>query len=144
MTTASPVELSPQGKIPGSANRRSPHIGNPQKPLKEHAMKNRFRSLWVLAVFAVIICATCFAQSPGEAVYKQKCVACHGPDGVANSGVGKIMRVKPVSDPEVRKLTEAEMIELTRNGVGKMQPYKGELTDAQIKASVDYFRRFIK
>jgi mono/diheme cytochrome c family protein len=107
-------------------------------------MNNRFRSLWVLAVFAVIICAACLAQSSGEAVYKQKCMGCHGEDGQANSGVGKVMRVKPVTDLEVKKLTEGEMIELVRNGMGKMQPYKGELSDAQLKASVDYFRKFIK
>ena len=107
-------------------------------------MDNRFRSLWELAVFAVIICAACFAQSSGEEVYKQKCLSCHGADGMANSGIGKVMRVKPVSDPGVRKLTEAEMIELALNGKGKMQSWKNELTNAQIKATVDYFRTFIK
>jgi mono/diheme cytochrome c family protein len=107
-------------------------------------MDNRFRSLWTLAVFAVIICAACFAQSTGEAIFKQKCQACHGADGMANSGVGKVMRVKPVSDAQVKKLAESEMIELVRNGQGKMQPYKNDLTAAQIKAAVDYFRTFIK
>ena len=107
-------------------------------------MNNRYRSLWVLAVFAVIICAACFAQSSGETIYKQKCQTCHGTDGLANSGAGKVMRVKPITDPAVKKLSEAEMIELARNGAGKMQAYKGELTDAQIKASVDYLRGFIK
>jgi mono/diheme cytochrome c family protein len=107
-------------------------------------MKNRFRSLWVLAVFAVVICAACFAQSSGEAIYKQKCLNCHGADGLANSGIGKVMRVKPVSDPEVRKLTEAEMIEFVRNGAGKMQAYKSDLTAAQIKAAVDHLRTFLQ
>jgi len=107
-------------------------------------MNNRFRSLWVLGVFGLIICAACFAQSTGEATYKQKCQNCHGTDAMANSGIGKVMRVKPVSDPEVKKLTEAQMIELVRNGEGKMQPYKNDLTAAQIKASVDYFRTFMK
>jgi hypothetical protein len=36
------------------------------------------------------------------------------------------------------------MIEVTRNGSGKMQPYKGTLSDTQIKAAVEYFRSFIK
>ncbi len=85
-----------------------------------------------------------FAQSSGEAIYKQKCLNCHGTDGLASSGIGKIMKVKSVTDPEVKKLTEAEMIEMVRNGCGKMQPYKDELTKAQIKGSVDYFRTFIK
>lgn len=36
------------------------------------------------------------------------------------------------------------MIEATRNGVARMQGYKSELTDQQIKDAVDYFRSFIK
>jgi hypothetical protein len=36
------------------------------------------------------------------------------------------------------------MIELTRKGVGKMQAYKDDQTDQQIKDSVAYFRSFIK
>lgn len=85
-----------------------------------------------------------FAQSPGEASYKAKCQMCHGATGMADSGAGKAMKVKPATDPEVKKLSEAQMIAATKNGVGKMQPFKEKLTDAQIKDSVDYFRTFVK
>ena len=30
-------------------------------------------------------------------------------------------------------MTEAKMVEAVHNGMGKMQPYKDKLTDAQIK-----------
>jgi len=36
------------------------------------------------------------------------------------------------------------MIEAVRDGMGKMQPYKGKLTDAQIKDAVTQFRTFLK
>jgi mono/diheme cytochrome c family protein len=36
------------------------------------------------------------------------------------------------------------MIDATTNGMGKMQPFKGKLTDAQIKDAVAYFRTLIK
>ena len=36
------------------------------------------------------------------------------------------------------------MIDATRNGMGKMQPFKNKLTDAEIKDSVARFRSFIK
>jgi mono/diheme cytochrome c family protein len=107
-------------------------------------MNNTIRSSVVLAVVASLACVVGFAQSSGEAIYNQKCLNCHGPDGLANSGMGKAMKVKPVNDPGVKKFSEAEMIDLARNGMGKMQPYKDELSSAQIKASVDYFRTFIK
>jgi mono/diheme cytochrome c family protein len=85
-----------------------------------------------------------FAQSSGEAIYKAKCLNCHGTTGLANSGIGKVMKVKPVTDPDVLKMPEKEMIAAVKNGMGKMQAYKDSLTDAQIKESVNYFRSFIK
>jgi mono/diheme cytochrome c family protein len=63
---------------------------------------------------------------------------------MAETGPGKAMKVKPVTDPDVRKLSREQMVAATRNGMGKMQPYKDKLTDAQIKDAVDYFRTFVK
>lgn len=91
----------------------------------------------------LLFTAAGIAQS-GEATYKTKCQSCHGADGLASSGAGKIMKVKPATDAAVKKMNEAEMIAAVRNGMGKMQPYKNSLTDTQIKDVVDYFRTFVK
>jgi len=107
-------------------------------------MTHTIRSFTTFAVAAAFACATVFAQSSGEGLYKQRCLSRHGPNGLASSGIGRIMKVKPVTDPEVLKLTEPQMIQMVRVGIGKMQPYKGDLTDAQIKGSVDYFRTFMR
>ena len=85
-----------------------------------------------------------FAQSSGEALYKSKCQMCHGEKGLADSGAGKAMKVKPATDPDVKKMSESEMVDAVRNGMGKMQAYKDKLTDAQIKDAVTYFRTFAK
>ena len=58
--------------------------------------------------------------------------------------MAKAMGVKSVTDPAVKSLTEAQMIASTTNGKGKMQPFKGKISDAEIKSSVDFFRTFIK
>ncbi len=84
------------------------------------------------------------AQDAGQAIYKSKCQMCHGASGMADSPAGKAMKVKPVSDPEVKKLTEDEMVTATKNGMGKMQPYKDKLTEAEITGAVKYFRTFLK
>ena len=107
-------------------------------------MSNASRSHVILASAILLAGAMSFAQTSGEATYKAKCESCHGPDGMASSGIGKIMKVKPVTDPDVMKMTEPVMVQMVRIGMGKMQPYKGDLTDAQIKDSVDYFRTFMK
>jgi mono/diheme cytochrome c family protein len=88
--------------------------------------------------------AWCYAENSGAAVYKSKCLTCHGASGMADGNVGKVMHVKPISDPEVKKMSLQGMIEATRTGMGKMQGYKGILTDSEIRESVEYFRSFLK
>ena len=102
----------------------------------------RFQAV-LIALFLLTATAT-LAQSSGEAVYKAKCLNCHGPTGLANSGIGKLMHVKPITDPDVKKMSLTEMIEATRKGMGKMQAYQGNLSEAEIKSSVEYFRSFLK
>lgn len=101
---------------------------------------------FALALVAVVSMsgAASFAQSSGEAIYKAKCQSCHGAEGTPNPGIAKMMGVKPVSDPSVKSLSEAQMITDTANGKGKMPAFKGKITDAQIKDSVDYFRSLAK
>lgn len=84
------------------------------------------------------------AQSSGADIYKAKCQMCHGASGMADSPAGKAMKVKPITDPEVKKQTEEQMIAATKNGTGKMKAFKDSLSDAQIKAAVGHFRSFLK
>ena len=106
-------------------------------------MSKIIRKSSALAAVILLSGAVGFAQS-GEATYKAKCQSCHGAEGTPNPGIAKAMGVKPASDPSVKSLSEAEMIAVTTDGKGKMPAYKGKLTDAEIKASVDYFRTFAK
>jgi mono/diheme cytochrome c family protein len=107
-------------------------------------MTNKARLNMALSTVLLLSGATCFAQNPGAAVYKAKCQNCHGAAGLADSNMAKALKVKPVTDPSVTKLTLAEMIEATKNGTGKMPAYKSSLTEAEIKGSVETFRSFIK
>ena len=103
-------------------------------------MSKTIRTQSALAAVILLSGAVGFAQSSGEATYKAKCQSCHGAQGVPNPGIAKAMGVKPASDPSVKSLSEAQMITDTANGKGKMPAFKGKLSDAEIKASVDYFR----
>ena len=102
-------------------------------------MKQTIRSLVALAVVMLVASAVCLAQSGGEATYKAKCQSCHGSNGTPNPGIAKLMGVKPVSDPDIKKLTVDQMIASVKTGKGKMKPIAG-LTDAQIKDAVTYYR----
>jgi mono/diheme cytochrome c family protein len=104
-------------------------------------LKNKV-GITLVAIMAAATMTTAFGQ--GADTYKAKCQMCHGATGMAESPAGKAMKVKPISDPDVKKLTEAEMITATKNGQGKMQPFKDKLSEAQIKDAVGYFRTFLK
>jgi len=107
-------------------------------------MSQMLRSHLALATLMVWAGVVVFAQSSGEAVYKAKCQSCHGAQGTPSPAIAKAMGVKSASDPAVKGQSEAQMIAVTSNGKGKMPAYKGKLTDAEIKASVDYFRGLAK
>ena len=104
-------------------------------------MKSIRSSIVVAAAFA-LAGGMCFAQS-GEAIYKAHCQTCHGPTGVPNPGLAKILGVKPANDPAVKKLTPAEMEAVVKKGKGKMKPIAG-LSDTQVKEVVAYFRELGK
>jgi mono/diheme cytochrome c family protein len=97
-----------------------------------------------LAVSILLAGAAGYAQSSGEALYKAKCQMCHGAKGMAESAAGRAMKVKPVTNPEVKNMSEADMILAMNKGMGKMQSYKDSLSVAQIKEVVTYFRGFLK
>jgi len=102
-------------------------------------MTKTIRSLLALAAVVSLACAVGFAQSAGEATYKAKCQMCHGAAGTPSAGMAKAMGIKPVSDPDIKKLTPDQMAAAVKNGKGKMKPIAG-LTDAQIKDVVAFYR----
>jgi len=107
-------------------------------------MRKTIRFQVALAAMILFAGAVSFGQS-GEATYKEKCQSCHGSAGVPSPGIAKAMGVKAATDPSVKSKTEAQMIAATTNGMGtKMPAFKGKLSEAQIKASVEYFRTFAK
>lgn len=103
-------------------------------------MKKTMRSMVVLAAAVSAAGSLGFAQSAGEAVYKANCQSCHGTSGTPSPGIAKMMGVKAVSDPDIKKLTAEQEFASVKNGKGKMKPFASKLTDAQIKDAVAYFR----
>jgi mono/diheme cytochrome c family protein len=101
-------------------------------------MTQTLRSKGVLAATILLACTMSFAQS-GEATYKTKCQSCHGAAGTPSPGMAKLMGIKPVSDPEMQKLTVDQVAAAVKNGKGKMKPVAG-LTDAQVKDVAAYFK----
>jgi mono/diheme cytochrome c family protein len=94
-------------------------------------------------LMAAFIAGPAFAQAPGADTYK-KCVACHGATGLADTAMGKNMKVLSFKDPAMLKATDAQFFASTKDGKGKMPAYKGKLTDQQIKDVIAYIRTLQK
>jgi mono/diheme cytochrome c family protein len=82
--------------------------------------------------------------------WANNCAQCHGPDGKANTKMGKTLNAKDLTDPSVQaSFTDAKAAEVIKNGVkenGKttMKAFAGKLTDDEIKALVAYVRTLKK
>jgi len=92
----------------------------------------------IAALLALGVAGAC-AQDDTAALYKSKCQICHGPDR-KGSAVGAKLGVKDFHSPEVAKMSDQELFDVTKKGKDKMPGYDKKLTDDQIKALVKYIR----
>ena len=98
-----------------------------------------------LIVFALALFAALPARGDDvAATFKAKCAGCHAADGSGDSPAGKAMKTPDLRSDEVQKMTDAQLIDATTNGKGKMPAYKGKITDDQIKDLVAFIRTLAK
>jgi mono/diheme cytochrome c family protein len=95
----------------------------------------------LLAVFALSAATCAYAQDDVAALYKSKCQVCHGPEGKGDTPAGTKLGAKDFHSPEVAKLSDQELVDITKKGKDKMPGYDGKLTDDQIKSLVKYIRQ---
>jgi mono/diheme cytochrome c family protein len=92
----------------------------------------------VACCFAVALSGRLAGQSTAD-LYKTKCQGCHGADGHATA-IGKKLGAKDFQDPDIAKMSEADLAKITADGKNKMPAYKGKLTDDQINALAKYIK----
>jgi len=98
------------------------------------------RIIVVIAALVFVFSTVAYADDSTAALYKTKCQACHGADGTGNTPAGKKLGARDFHSPEIAKMSDSELFDITKNGKGKMPPYDKKLTDAQIKDLVKYIR----
>ena len=104
-------------------------------------MLKQFTNLCVVSLLAMG--AMAFAQD-GAATYKSKCQMCHAADGSGNTPAGKSTKVNPFNSPDIVKMSDDDLIAVTKKGKNKMPAYAGKLSDDQIKDVVAYIRTLQK
>jgi mono/diheme cytochrome c family protein len=94
-----------------------------------------------LIVAAFLLAIASVASADGKALFTSKCVACHGANGKGQSAMGQKLGVK---DLTTSTLSAAEMEGVVTKGKGKMTPFGGKLSAAEIKDVAAYVKGGLK
>jgi mono/diheme cytochrome c family protein len=78
--------------------------------------------------------------------WMDNCVQCHGPDGSANTMMGKAVNAKDLTNAQVQaSFTDTQIATVIKDGAKQksatMPAFGGKLTDDEIKALVAYVRK---
>ena len=86
------------------------------------------------------------ARTPKE-IWEERCIACHGEDGKAQTKKGRELKAKDFTRPKWQKHTsDEEIVGTITNGIPKkkMPAFKDKLSAEEIRALVPYLRAFGK
>jgi mono/diheme cytochrome c family protein len=99
-----------------------------------------------VAVAASLIAIAQVASAADAAEnWSKNCASCHGKDGAGATIMGKKLGIGNYQDASVQaKFTDAQAIEIIKNGKEKMKSFKDKLTDDEIKGLVAYIRTLKK
>ncbi|MFZ0918066.1 MAG: cytochrome c [Candidatus Udaeobacter sp.] len=108
------------------------------------------KTIIILTISILIAAPLAVRAADAKTNWANNCVQCHGPDGKANTKMGKTLSAKDLTDPKVQaEFTDAKATQSIKEGVkqnGKttMKAFGGKLTDDEIKALVAYVRTLKK
>jgi cytochrome c6 len=108
------------------------------------------KTIVTLAVSLLIASGMSVRAADAKANWVANCVQCHGPDGSANTKMGKMLSAKDLTSAQVQSsFTDAQATDAIKNGVktgGKttMKAFGGKLSDDEVKALVAYVRTLKK
>jgi mono/diheme cytochrome c family protein len=105
-------------------------------------MKNTI-GLFVLLMIA--FAASAVAQNtPVKDLFASKCAMCHGPDGSAQTTMGKNLKIRDFHSADVQTQSDTDLKTAITKGKGKMPAFEGKLTGEQIDQLVGYLRKIGK
>jgi mono/diheme cytochrome c family protein len=104
--------------------------------------RDRVKNTIALSVLLMIAsAASVMAQNaPAKDLFASKCAMCHGPDGSAQTTMGKNLKIRDFHSADVQKQSDADLKTVITKGKGKMPAFDGKLTGEQIDQLVGYLR----
>jgi mono/diheme cytochrome c family protein/DNA uptake protein ComE-like DNA-binding protein len=90
---------------------------------------------------AVALTCTTWAQDIGS-TYAANCAHCHGADGRGNTVLGRAMKIRDLRSPEVRRLSEDELLVILSKGGdgGRMPGFQKKLGAETVRQLATYVR----
>jgi mono/diheme cytochrome c family protein len=82
-----------------------------------------------------------FSQTNGQTSYRDKCMICHGSNGLGNNQPGQPVNVLPFSSPSIVAMSDATLLGALENGSGKMPAFKGKVTSDEANKLIQYVRQ---
>ncbi len=101
------------------------------------------RALAGMILLALSFSTPSFAESGAE-IYKQRCAPCHGSNGAGGTMLGKNLKLRPLTSPEVQNQSDQELEHIISHGRNKMPAYDRKLSRDQIAEVVGYIRALRK
>jgi mono/diheme cytochrome c family protein len=104
----------------------------------------------VLSLFSLLLLPFSASGADPKSNWMNNCMQCHGPDGSANTSMGKALNAKDLTNAGIQSsFTDAEAAAaikdgVTKEGMTRMIAFGGKLSDEEIKALVAYVRTLKK
>lgn len=104
------------------------------------------KHLTILLSVTVALCllsSVAAAQSHVATLFASNCLVCHGADG-EGTPTGKALKAAGFHSPAVKKMSDAGLAAIIRNGKNNMPAFGNRLTSPQIENLVSYIRALQK
>jgi cytochrome c6 len=80
----------------------------------------------------------------GQEIFQQQCIGCHGPDGHAQTDMGKKVGAADLTSDAVQQQKDSQLEKVVKNGKKKMPSFSDKLSDDEIHALIVYVRQLAK
>lgn len=102
------------------------------------------RKAWlVILLFAAgasLIAQESGKATSGRAIFKSKCVLCHGLDGRGNTPLGKQLQAANLGSKQVQKLSDEKLRQIIHDGQANMPGFADQLSTEEIDHVMKYVR----
>ena len=83
-------------------------------------------------------------QRRGEEIFQELCAGCHGPDGRAQTDIGKALGAADLTSESIQQTSDSQLSKSVKGGKGKMPAFENKLSDDEIKAVLAYVKQLGK